>query len=67
MLVVSIAPLKFLFIVFAGLYGANNWESAVCDMILDTAVQVIEAAKHMFKSKTDELKVNLFQFRPIFT
>ena len=65
-LVVSVGLLKFLFIVFSGLYGANSWESGVCDMILDTAVQVIEAAKHMFKSKTDELKVNLFQFRPTF-
>ena len=46
------------------LYGANNWEAAVCDMVVDSVVSVFGPAATYQRSKgegkTDEERVCYF-------
>ena len=48
----------YLSFVVVGLYGANNWEAAICDQIIDSVSDVFTALiGYMFTAKTEEEKV----------
>ena len=43
------------------LYGANNWEAAICDQVLDSIAEVFVAlVAYMYTAKTEEEKVHIF-------
>ena len=46
------------FFTIPDLYGASNWEAAICDQVLDSEAEITNVMVHyMYRAKTEEDKV----------